>query len=652
MEIFHTRAARVTALCLAPLCLALGTAAAQVTDPAKVFSKNADYMDAQLSPTGEYVAVSTPFEDRRALSIIHLSGAFERSGMKFDAKELPFGQRWSDDNRLIVAKAKDYGRYGDVYATGDWFAVDSDAKNLDQIFGYVPDSDNRRARLKDIGSVAYMEMVAPFKGDALFYFMPYIEGNSKFMTNVFRVDTHTGSRKQVESFPAAVGVAADTSGTPRFTFGRDLAGVQVVSYRRTPDSAWAPAPAEMVGRSFYVWFFDPDNDHAYAQISDKGEPAALYRISTATGTREKLASHPTMEISDFEQAGRMGPPVVVSYAGGRPKVDYLDPTSEWAKLHAGLMKAFPGQMVQFVNVTRDENKLLFFAYSDRHPGAYYLFDRKTNTPQMLFETREWIDPAKMAPMAPIEFKNRGGETLYAFYTAPQGRQGKLPLVVMPHGGPFGIKDSWGYDNDAQFLASLGYAVLQVNYRGSGGRGDAFETSTYRQWGTGIQDDITDAVKHVVAQGLADPARMCIYGVSFGGYSAMMNPMRNPGMYKCAIAYAGVYDLVKLRSDEDFNKQSRAGFGREVGSDAAELAAQSPASQVAKLDVPILLIHGTSDTVAPFSQYRAAEAALAHANKPFESLVKPSEGHGFYKVANQEEAYRRMQAFLLKYNPPN
>jgi dienelactone hydrolase len=644
------RKARLIALCVAGALA--GTASAQVADPAKLFARPAEYSGATMSPTGEHVAVSTPFEDRRALSIIKLSGDYARSAMKFDAKEVPFGQAWADDNRLIVAKAKDYGRFGRLFATGDWFGVDSDAGNLEQLFGYVPDSSNRRSRLKDIGNTQFMEMVPSRRGKALFYFMPFVEGNSKFVTNVFEVDTRTGSRSQIASFNDAVSVAADNAGVPRFTFGRDLAGVQVVRYRRTPTSEWEPAPASLIGRSFYVLFFDTDNDHAYAEISEKGEPAAIYRISTSKGTREKLTNHPFLEVSSLERAGRMGPPVVVTYRSGRPKVDYLDPSSEWAKLHSGLMKAFPGQLVEFVDLTRDESQVLFFVYSDRHPGAYYLFDRKTNKPSMLFETMEWIDPAKMAPMMPVEFKNRDGETLFGFYTAPLGKQGKLPLVVLPHGGPFGIRDNWGYDSDVQFLASLGYAVLQVNYRGSGGRGDEFETKMYRQWGTGIQDDITDAVKHVVAQGMADPGRVCIYGVSFGGYSAMMNPIRNPGMYKCAIGYAGVYDLVKLKADETFNKQSRSGFAREVGADNAQLAAQSPTTLVAKLDVPMLLIHGRSDTVAPFSQFNAAEAALGHAGKTFETLVKPSEGHGFYKVANQEEAYNRMKAFLLKYNPPN
>jgi dipeptidyl aminopeptidase/acylaminoacyl peptidase len=341
--------------------------------------------------------------------------------------------------------------------------------------------------------------------------------------------------------------------------------------------------------------------------------------------------------------------VVMMYTAGKPKVDYLDPTSEWAKLHAGLMKAFAGQMVEFAGMTKDEKTVLLFVYSDRNPGTYYLFDRNTNTPKLLFETMSWIEPAKMAPMMPVEFKNRTGESIHGFFTAPLGRKGPHPLVVMPHGGPFGISDMWGYDSHVQYLASKGYAVLQVNYRGSGYRGDSFETMAYRQWGTGIQDDIADGVKHVIAQGLANPAKVCIYGISFGGYSAMMNPIRNPGMYKCAIGYAGVYDLVKLEGDEDGSKQGRAWFKREVGS-GEELVAQSPTAQVAKLDVPMLLIHGRSDQTAPFAQFNAAQAALSHAGKPFETLVKPSEGHGFYKEENRVEAFERIGAFLAKHNP--
>ena len=655
MEIFHTRAVLATAL-----LLAAGTALAQVADPAKLFARPAEYVDPSLSPTGEYIAVTSPYEDRYALSLIRLGDKPQRNLFKFDGNEdrwgnivrkEPAGVSWSDDNRLIVVEGYDYGAFGRKFISGNIFATDADASKPVQLFGYVNDRGNYRSRLKDNGVAFLMKLLPDSGGQTLFYFMPQVSGNSKSITSVYRVDTHSGTRTQVETFPDDVDVTADNAGVARVNYREDLEGRQIVQYRPTPASAWTPMPAALAGKAFSVWAFDADNNIAYAEISDKGEAAQLYRVDLAAGTRQRIAGLPDREIAGIERAGRLGPPVVVTYDAGKPKVDYLDPKSSWAQLHAGLMKAFPGHMVRFLDITKDEKKILFATYSDRDPGAYYLFDRTTNSPSLLFKAREWIDPAQMSPTAPMEFKNRSGDTLYAFLTIPQGKPGPHPLVVMPHGGPFGISDAWGFDNDAQFLASLGYSVLQVNYRGSGQRGDTFMESGYKQWGTGIQDDIADGVKSVIAQGLADAGKVCIYGASFGGYSAMMNPIRNPGMYKCAIAYAGVYDLKALYQDADGSRQGRAFFGRTMG-DAMLQADQSPLAQIAKLDVPMLLIHGKSDHTAPIEQFHRAESALSHNGKTYETLVKADEGHGFYKTADQEEAYNRMKTFLLKYNPPN
>lgn len=631
------------------------TAGAVASTPAEMFAKPAEYGDATLSPTGEYIAVTTPFEDRRALTIIKLSGNYERSLIKFEAKERPYNPVWTDDSRIMVEKVKDYGFLGNLTATGNFYSANADAGKQVELFGYRPDQGNVRSRVKDEGTATFMKLLPGTKGEALFYYQPWpwTMHKSKRITSVFRVDTHTGLREQIATFPDDVRVVADNAGIVRFVMSEDQGGKQVVRYRRlASDAELAPASANLAGVNLFVWFFEPDNNHVYAEISEHGEPGALYRFALAEGTRERIAGNPTMEVTGVERAGYQGNPFAVTYSAGRPKIDFTDTKSEWAQLYSGLMKLFPGQLVSFQGVTRDSNKLLFFVYSDRHPGAYYVFDRTTKKPQLLFESMAWIDPAKMSPTAPIEFKNRGGDTLYGFYTAPLGKQGPQPLVVMPHGGPFGISDNWGYDADVQFLASLGYAVLQVNYRGSGSRGEAFMESAYRQWGTGIQDDIADGVKYLIAQKAVDANKVCIYGASFGGYSAMMNPIRNPGMYKCAIGYAGVYDLAKLYADRDGSLQGRSFFGRTMGTDAAAFSAQSPTTLVAGLDTPILLVHGTADYIAPFEQFGAAEAALRHAGKTYETLVKQNEGHGFYREANRVELYNRMQAFLLKYNPPN
>lgn len=642
---------------------ACASAQAQVANPAKFFSREPDYANPTMSPTGDYIAVDTPDNaktDNRALSLIRITGKPERNLFRFyggtDRWERPvikepYSATWAGDDRIIVFEGYDYGIGGSKFASGNVYSTSADAKSQKQLFGYIPDDGNQRSRLKDRGSVSLMHLMPELNGQALFYFWPFTEQASQRRTSVFRVDANTGERETVESFNDEVYVSADNTGKARINYRYDLQDNQIVQYRPTPDSEWKPMPDSLKGKTISFWFFEPDNNIAYASVSEHGEAAQLYKVNLSAGTRERIGGQPNQSIASYERAGRLGPPVVLRYDAGKPKIDYLDPASPWAQLHSGLMKAFPGQMVNFLDLTRDDSKLLFSTWSDRNPGTYYVMDLKAKAPQMLFKAYEDLDPAQLSPMLPIEFKNRAGQDITAFLTIPQGKPGAHAMVVLPHGGPYGIQDSWGYDRDAQFLASLGYAVLQVNYRGSGGRGDNFEESGYKGWGTTIQQDIADGVKHVIAQGLADKDKVCIYGASFGGYSAMMNPIVNNGMYKCAIAYAGVYDIRKDSAKKDNSKQIRSYWDRTRGDEALQ-DAQSPVHQVARLDVPILLIHGKSDRNVDIEQFNDAQVALRGAGKTFESFVKADEGHGFYKPEDQEEAYNRMQAFLLKYNPPN
>jgi dipeptidyl aminopeptidase/acylaminoacyl peptidase len=633
-----------------------GAAVAADAIPAANFARHADYSGAEISPNGEYVSVVTPFEDRSGLSIIKLSGKFDRLLIKFpDGKKTVADSYWTDDSRLVVAQAVDIGSLASPLLNGTIYGVDADSGKQQQLFGYQPDDGGPHSRFKDEGVAFFMQTIPGTKGEALFYFLPWTRGSSDYVTSIFRVDTYTGRRTQIESIKDNVSVSADTAGVPRFISGEDMTGNPWLRYRPTAGAKdWLPVPKSLTGHTMSLDWMDPDNNRALAWISDKGEASQLYRVDLAAGTRERLGGNDDITASDELYAGFGGPPFALIYRGAKPRVEYLDPTSEWAKLHAGLMKLFPGQLVYFTSFTRDNKKVLFYVYGDRNPGAYYIFDRATNTPAMLFQTQEWIDPSKMAPTRPVEFKNAGGQTLYGFLTTPQGKTGPAPLVVMPHGGPFGVNDEWGYDSDAQFLASRGYSVLQVNYRGSGGRGETFERSTFKQWGTGIQQDIADGVRWAIAQNVADKGRVCIFGASFGGYSALMNPMLNPGMYRCAIGYAGVYDLVleKKMNASGESKQTNAWMDRALGSDPAMLAEQSPVTQVARLDVPVLFIHGRSDHTAPIEQFNAMEAAMKKAKKPYETLIKANEGHGFYDVKNRTEVYERMEAFLRKYNPPD
>jgi dipeptidyl aminopeptidase/acylaminoacyl peptidase len=316
------------------------------------------------------------------------------------------------------------------------------------------------------------------------------------------------------------------------------------------------------------------------------------------------------------------------------------------------MKSFPGNLVSIIDFARDDGKVLFYVWGDRNPGAYYVLDRGNNSVQLINQAMPWIAAGALAPTTPVAFTTRDGMTLHGFYTGP-ATQGPKPMIVMPHGGPHGPYDNWGYDRDAQFLASRGYGVLQVNFRGSGGRGRKFEESGYQQWGGRMQDDLADGVKWAIDNKIADPNRICTFGASYGGYAALMQPIRYPELYKCAIGYVGVYDLqvMKKKGDIPRAKSGKRYLERVLGSDEAQLQAWSPAQNVDKVKVPVFLVQGAIDQRVPMAQFNALKDAFSGAGVKVETMVAQGEGHGFYKPENTAELYKRMEAFLAKYIGP-
>ena len=252
-------------------------------------------------------------------------------------------------------------------------------------------------------------------------------------------------------------------------------------------------------------------------------------------------------------------------------------------------------------------------------------------------------------MEPIKLKSRDGLDLSGYLTRPLGQeQGKnLPLVVYVHGGPFGVRDYWGYDPTVQMLASRGYAVLQVNFRGSGGYGHAFEVAGYRQWGGTMQDDVTDATKWAIEQGIADAKRICIYGGSYGGYAALMGAAREPDLYRCAIGDAGVYDLRLMLTRGDIQDTTYGvNYIKEaIGDDTSLLAARSPITHIDKIKASLMLIVGGQDKRVPPIHGESVRAALGKRGIKHEWLYQRTEAHGFYDEKNIEDMYVRILAFL-------
>ena len=640
---------------LAALALLSPMSALAQTPTYMDFAKHSEVSDVSLSPDGKYVAMAVPSADgmETQLHIVPLDGGTNVQALRFGRQQHVTSIVWSDNDQVVVARAKMEPLKARAYSYGELMSSDIKGKNQETLFAYVPTDGNRAARRKDEGFASIVKVLDAEPGMVLVEFDRWRTGpDDKGSTAIYKVDTRTGNRREIERHDESASFSYDHSGTPRLRVTDDDNDDPVLFYRPKPDSAWTQVPKTLAGYAMWIIHVDADNNTAYALISDKDEPAQLYRVDLAGGTRARVAGRDDMELAGIMYAGNDGAPYGVKYDAGKPSIVYLDPTSPWAKLHAGLMKTFAGNLVSILDYTRDDKKVLFYVSSDRNPGAYYILDRDTNKVQLINEAMPWIKPASLAHTTPVSFTTRDGLTLHGFYTGPV-KAGPKPLIVMPHGGPHGPYDNWGYDRDAQFLASRGYGVLQVNYRGSGGRGRKFEESGHREWGGKMQDDLADGVKWAVDNKVADPGRICTYGASYGGYAALMQTIRYPDLYKCAIGYVGVYDLqvMKKKGDIPRAKSGKRYLGRVLGTDEAQLRAWSPAQNVDKVKVPVFLVQGNIDQRVPMAQFNALKNAFAAAGTPIETMVAQGEGHGFYKPENVAELYRRMEAFLSKHIGP-
>ena len=410
--------------------------------------------------------------------------------------------------------------------------------------------------------------------------------------------------------------------------------------------------------------FDKDDDSSVDKFIFRGAKSwiltnqrtgrfALYKYDVATGMiGEPIYEHPEADIDDVlysEASGEIG---AVRYEDDRHHVHWLDP--DFAALQTKLDRALPSDDNLVIAWSRDKNRILVWSESGSDPGRYFLLDRATSKMHVVVDPYPRIDPALMSPVKPIRYTARDGLALRGYLTLPRGRDPKgLPLVVMPHGGPF-ARDDWEYDPVVQFLASRGYAVLQPQFRGSTGFGKTLVEKGYGQWGHKMQDDLDDAVDWLARTGQIEPKRVCIVGASYGGYAALWGAIRNADRYRCAASLAGVSDLpALLRYDRRLFSAPR--YYREwrtqvAGESEPDLRSVSPITFAAKIKIPLLIGHGEKDQRVPPSQSHEFADALTKAGANVTSVYYKDSGHGFGSSADLEDWLKRLEAFLAKYNP--
>lgn len=330
-----------------------------------------------------------------------------------------------------------------------------------------------------------------------------------------------------------------------------------------------------------------------------------------------------------------------------PAIHFLDNAHPLAVVVRGLQKQFPDDTVTLTSATRDGSQAVALIEGDRNPGRFVLVNVNTRQLEVLFERLPGGKSAELAPMAPFEVKTRDGATIYGYMTSAPSTPKPGPLVVMVHGGPHGVRDYWGFDAEVQALAATGVHVLQVNYRGSGGYGLAHQIAGFGEWGGRMQDDVTDATRWAIENGTADPQRICIYGASYGAYSALMGVAREPDLYRCAVGFAGVYDLTIMEGWGDIGSQLSgvAYLERVLGTDMEKRKARSPVNLAAQIKAPVLLIHGGRDQRAPIIHGHRMREALEDANKPVEWFEDTQQGHGFFGTQGRLLLHEKVSTFI-------
>jgi dipeptidyl aminopeptidase/acylaminoacyl peptidase len=617
----------------------------------ELFSKGAEYANVKLSPSGKYLSVITKRDGKNTLIILSLDDNKLVGAINFPDNAQVGNYEWASDERLVLQKEylKSWSDAPQYY--GELYAVNADGTRGTYLFGYQSNEQQTGSHIKKntpIRATAYI--LDPLVDDERYILVNAIpwNGNYEASQDIYRVDLYSGTRKRLMGSP--IGQArfmTDDNGKVRFAAGEDKNNDTKVYYRQAGE--WVESSKLKLELEDFSPISFADTPHTiYAAGRKNSETMGVYKIDLNTGEQQKIIQDDKVDPANFWINNQTKQLYAVEFNEGYPTYAFVNQEESHSKVLKQLIAALPGHQVQIVSETRDGSKLIIAAFNDRNPGDYYVYNTQKNTLGFLVSSMKWMDPELMAEVKPISFTSRDGIEINGYLTLPHGIEAKnLPLIVNPHGGPHGIRDVWGFDPESQLLASQGYAVLKMNFRGSGGYGKAFEEMGHQKWGTDIQFDIIDATRYVIEQGFANKERVCIVGGSFGGYSALQSAIIEPDMFKCVIGFAGVYDLPLMFEEGDIaDTRSGTSFLKQVlGTDQATLKAMSPSYNVDKLKAKLMLVHGGEDERAPIEQLESLEKALKAHDYPYEKLIMDDEGHGFYNDSHRAKYYEKMLSFL-------
>lgn len=624
------------AFCLLPFGL---RAADTARIPLENFFKETTFSSLELSPDGQKLAALSMWKDHMNIFVIDMKTKQPTlvTGLK---REEVSDVSWIGNDRLIFSTKED-GR-----STGALFAIDVDGSNP----AVLGNSANLAASQGYV-TFRYTNYMGRY-GKSTTEILVTSNQEREHDPDVWVMNVRNARKRMVARNPGGVrSWVADHTGAVRAGFGEE-GRTRFLIYRDGAEGEFKRLKTwDFTEGGITPLAFDQDNRYLYVRSNVGRDREAICLFDPSTGKEVKeLFSDPTYDAGGVIYSRLDGTLLGYSCMRDKPIVQWVDKRRQI--LQTLIDREFPDTLNSFVSRSDDDKWMLVLVHSDRDPGTYYLFNTEKPSLEKLVSVMPWIKPSQMGEMRPISYPARDGLTIHGYLTLPAGSDGKnLPLIVNPHGGPW-VRDAWGFNPEVQFLASRGYAVLQMNFRGSTGYGRKLLESGYGEWGLKMQDDITDGVEWAIKEGIANPQRVGIYGASYGGFATMAGLAFTPDLYRCGVNYVGVTDIkLLLKTIPKAWESARAQLEAMTGNakrDSAQLDRTSPMEHVDNIKVPVFFAYGVLDDRVDLKHATKMIGRLKARNIPVEMMVRSTEGHGYREFKNKVAFYSEMEKFLARY----
>ncbi len=596
--------------------------------PLRDFFRNPEKVAFKISPDGGYISFMAPYEHRMNIFVQPVNGGeFKRITSETDRNIS--GYFWANNQTLMYFK-------------------DSGGDENFHLFTVGIDGSNNRDVTPFGNVVAKLIDELPDKEEEV---LIALNKRQPEIFDVYRLNTSTGELSMAAENPGNIAEwVTDHNGQIRVAIASDDGVNHHLLYRDTENEPFRSILTTNFRQSLSPQMFTPDNRYLYAVSNIGRDKSALIVFDIANGKEmEELYAHPDVDVASVIYSYKQKKLLGASFITWALEYTFFD--EERAQLQKHLEERLNGR-AYVVDADKEEQSFIVAATSDRNYGTYYLYNKTNDSLTKLAQIGEWLNQDELCEMKPISYTSQDGLTIHGYLTLPKGVEPKnLPVVVNPHGGPW-HRDVWGFSPEVQFLASRGYAVLQMNFRGSTGYGRAFWEASFKQWGKTMQNDISDGVQWLIDQGIADPKRIAIYGGSYGGYAVLAGLTFTPDLYACGIDFVGVSNLFTfLNTIPPYWKPFLNMMYEMVGhpeTDKEQLTETSPVFHVQNIKAPLFVAQGAKDPRVNINEADQIVNALRNKGVEVQYLVKENEGHGFHNQENKFEFYEAMEQFLKQH----